>query len=100
MRDLDDVPKSQPAQVIDHPCGVDPGNDDRDRRRKQFFQRRSVEMIPMQMGQVDVIRLQIGNEIGRRLREIPPAAPIAGADQPRVGNDANAIVFNANAGMA
>jgi len=54
----------------------------------------------MQMGQVDVIRLQIGNEIGRRLREIPPAAPIAGADQPRVGNDANAIVFNANAGMA
>ena len=54
----------------------------------------------MQMGQVDIVGLQISNEFSRWLWKIPPAPPVARADQPWVDNDAHALVLYTKASVA
>jgi len=36
-----------------------------------------MEMIPMKVGEVDIIWFQVLNERGGRFGEVPPASPIA-----------------------
>ena len=54
----------------------------------------------MQMCQVDVVRLEIAYQVGGRLGKIPPASPVARADQPWVRDYADAVVIHAKAGVA
>src|ERR1700728_1405002 len=98
--DFADILESKPPQIIEHPGGMDFGHDDSGCRREQLFQRRAVEMIRMKVRQVDVVWLQISNQFGGRLWKIPPASPVAGADQPRVGDDPHTLVLHTKASMA
>ena len=57
-------------------------------------------MIPVQMADVDRRRLEAVDQFGRRLGEIPPAAPVTGPQKPRVDQDRSAIAFDIHAGVA
>ena len=57
-------------------------------------------MVPVQVRQVDVIGVQILDERGGRFGKIPPASPVARADQPRIGNDPNTIMLHAETSVA
>lgn len=54
-----------------------------------------MKVVRVQVCEVDVIGFEIGDELGGRLWEIPPAASVAGADQPGVRDYAHAVVIHA-----
>src|SRR5271165_2338127 len=100
MRDFDDVVKAQPMEIIDHAPGRYFGYENGRFRIEVLLERGSVKMIPMQMGEVNELGMQIVDQARIGFRKIPPTAPVARANQPRIANQAHAIVLGEKTRMA
>ena len=59
-----------------------------------------MEMVPMDMGQIDIVRLKAVDQFAARLWIVPPATPIARTDEPWVTENGSASVFHEQAGVA
>jgi len=59
-----------------------------------------MEMVPMDMGQIDIVRLKAVDQFAARLWIVPPATPIARTDEPWVTENGPASVFHEQASVA
>jgi hypothetical protein len=57
-------------------------------------------VIPVQMGDINVSRVNLLQQIGGNLRIIPPASPIARANQPRINQKPDIEMLDVEASMA
>ena len=62
-------------------------------------QRRRVKMIPVQMGQINKIRLNILDFGAVNFGKIPPTAPVTRTDEPRIEQERFAFIFNRHSGV-
>ncbi len=94
VRKFGDIVKAEPTQIIDHSTCGHARYDDLGGGVEERLQRRSVEMIPMQVGQINIGGRNILYQRRVGLGKIPPTSPIARAEQPRIADHADAVVLN------
>ena len=59
-----------------------------------------MKMIPMQMRQVNIIRLYTIQKLAFDLRKVPPTPPITRPDQPRIEQDRTPLILHQKTRMA